>query len=187
MVDPWSAGEYGTELPDEKGVRRLRALCFVRSEANDNGYARPIDSMVVVVDLYKMEVTHIEEYPIAPLPPEPGNWAREYIPNVRTDLKPVEITQPEGTSFTVTGNQVEWQKWKFRVGFTSREGLVLHTITSTMTAWSGPSCIVPRCAKWWCLMAIQASNIIGRMRSTSENMAWACLRIPWHWVAIAWA
>jgi len=29
----------------------------------------------------------------------------------------------------VEGNQVEWQKWKFRVGFTSREGLVLHTIS----------------------------------------------------------
>jgi primary-amine oxidase len=82
-----------------------------------------------VVDLYKMEVIRIEEYPIAPLPPEPGNWAREYIPNMRTDLKPVEIVQPEGVSFKVTGNQVEWQKWKFRVGFTSREGLVLHAIS----------------------------------------------------------
>jgi primary-amine oxidase len=129
MVDPWSAGMYGTELQEEQGLRRLRALCFVRSEPKDNGYARPIDSMVIVVDLYKMEVIRIEEYPIAPLPPEPGNWAREYIPNTRKDLKPVEIVQPEGVSFTVDGNQVEWQKWKFRVGFTSREGLVLHTIS----------------------------------------------------------
>ena len=129
MVDPWSAGMYGTEPAEDQGLRRLRALCFVRSEPNDNGYARPIDSMVIVVDLYKMEVVRIEEYPIAPLPPEPGNWAREYITNVRTDLKPVDIVQPEGPSFTVAGNQVEWQKWKFRVGFTSREGLVLHTIT----------------------------------------------------------
>jgi primary-amine oxidase len=129
MVDPWSAGMYGTELPEDQGLRRLRALCFLRSEPMDNGYARPIDSMVIVVDLYEMKVIRIEEYPIAPLPPEPGNWAREYISNVRTDLKPVDIVQPEGPSFTVEGNQVEWQKWKFRVGFTSREGLVLHTIS----------------------------------------------------------
>jgi primary-amine oxidase len=129
MVEPWSAGQYGTEEPDEKGVRRLRALCFVRSETKDNGYARPMDSIVMVVDLYKMELIRIEEYPTAPLPPEPANWAREYIPNMRKDLKPIEIVQPEGTSFTVEGNQVEWQKWKFRVGFTSREGLVLHTIS----------------------------------------------------------
>ena len=129
MVEPWSAGMYGTELPDDQNVRRMRALCFVRSEPKDNGYARPIDSMVIVVDLYKMEVLRIEEYGIVPLPPEPGNWARDYIPNMRKDLKPVEIVQPEGPSFTVQGNQVEWQKWKFRVGFTSREGLVLHTIS----------------------------------------------------------
>jgi primary-amine oxidase len=129
MVDPWSAGTYGTELPEDQGLRRLRALCFLRSEPNDNGYARPIDSMVIVVDLYTMQVIRIEEYPIAPLPPEPGNWARKYIPSVRTDLKPVDIVQPEGPSFTVEGNQVKWQKWKFRVGFTSREGLVLHTVS----------------------------------------------------------
>jgi primary-amine oxidase len=129
MVEPWSAGVYGNELPEDQGLRRMRALCFVRSEPRDNGYARPVDSMVVVVDLYRMEVIRIEEYESAPLPPEPGNWAREYIPNVRTDLKPIDIVQPEGASFTVQGNQVQWQKWKFRVGFTSREGLVLHTIS----------------------------------------------------------
>ena len=129
MVEPWSAGMYGTELPEDRGLRRMRALCFVRSEPNDNGYARPIDSMVIVMDVYTMEVIRIEEYDIVPLPPESGNWAREYVPNMRKDLKPVDIVQPEGPSFTVEGNQVQWQKWKFRVGFTSREGLVLHTIS----------------------------------------------------------
>ena len=129
MVEPWSAGMYGTEPAEDRAVRRLRALCFVRSEPRDNGYARPVDSMVIVVNLYKMEVIRIEEYPVAPLPPDPGNWAREYIRSMRSDLKPIEITQPEGPSFTVNGNQIAWQKWKFRVGFNSREGLVLHTIS----------------------------------------------------------
>jgi primary-amine oxidase len=128
MVEPWSAGMYGTELPEDNGLRRMRALCFVRFEEGDNGYARPLDSLVVVMDLYKMEVIRVEEYPGNPLPPESANWAREYIPKMRTDLKPVEIIQAEGPSFTVEGNQVSWQKWKFRVGFTAREGLVLHTI-----------------------------------------------------------
>src|ERR1700691_1893770 len=129
MVEPWSAGMYGTELPQDEGLRRMRALCFVRSEPKDNGYARPMDSMVIVFDLYKMEVIRIEEYGVVPLPPESGNWAHEYIPAMRKDLKPVDIVQPDGPSFTVEGNQVQWQKWKFRVGFTSREGLVLHTVS----------------------------------------------------------
>src|SRR5262249_47361112 len=45
MVEPWSAGHYGTEVEEDKGRRLLRALCFVRSEARDNGFARPLDGV----------------------------------------------------------------------------------------------------------------------------------------------
>ena len=45
-----------------------------------------------------------------------------------TDLKPIEITQPEGPSFTVDGHAVTWQRWQLRIGFTPREGLVLHEV-----------------------------------------------------------
>ncbi len=129
MVEPWSAGMYGTESPEDKGKRLSRALCFVRTEKTDNGYARPLEGVVAVVDLAKMEVSRVEDYGVVPLPPTAGNWAREYIPKTRTDLKPIEISQPKGPSFTVEGHEVRWQKWRFRVGFTPREGLVLHTIS----------------------------------------------------------
>ncbi|MCW3118649.1 MAG: maoII 1, partial [Chitinophagaceae bacterium] len=39
MVDIWSAGYYGNE--EEKNLRLARPLCFVRTEPDDNGYARP--------------------------------------------------------------------------------------------------------------------------------------------------
>lgn len=126
MVDPWSAGNYGIE--DEKGLRLSRAFCWVRSEPNDNGYARPIEGVVPVVDLNKMEVIRVEDYGVVPLPPEPGNYAREYIPKFRDDLKPLDIVQPDGPSFQVDGYKVTWQKWHFRLGFTPREGLVLYEI-----------------------------------------------------------
>lgn len=129
MVDPWSAGMYGNESPDDQGKRLSRALCWVRSEANDNGYARPLEGVVVIVDLARMEVVRVEDYGVVPLPPTAGNWAREYIQQRRTDLQPLEIAQPNGPSFVVEGREVRWQKWRFRVGFTPREGLVLHTIT----------------------------------------------------------
>jgi primary-amine oxidase len=131
MVAPWSAGFYGTELPDDLGRRLMRALCFVRSAEKDNGYARPIDSLVPVVDLNKLKVVRVEDYGTVPLPPESGNWAREFIPNFRKDLKPISIVQPEGVSFEVEGHHIAWQKWKFRIGFNSREGLVLHTVSYT--------------------------------------------------------
>ena len=45
-----------------------------------------------------------------------------------TDVRPIEITQPEGPSFKVDGHAVSWQKWRLRVGYTPREGLVLHQV-----------------------------------------------------------
>ncbi len=127
MVDPWSAGYYG---PEEDPSRRLvRALTWVRIGApNDNGYAHPVEGLRAIVDLNKMEVVRIEDDGVIPLPPEPGNYTPEAVGKMRTDLKPVEITQPEGPSFTVQGHEVVWQKWHFRIGFTPREGLVLYTV-----------------------------------------------------------
>jgi primary-amine oxidase len=60
MVDPWSAGNYGLE--DEEGVRLSRALSWVRSSPTDNGYARPIEGVIAVVDLNTMAVVRIDDY-----------------------------------------------------------------------------------------------------------------------------
>ncbi|PZV02920.1 MAG: tyramine oxidase [Leptolyngbya sp.] len=129
MVDPWSAGNYGLE--DEEGVRLSRALCWVRANPTDNGYARPIEGVIPVVDLNKMEVIRVEDHGVVPLPPQAANYSQEYVKDFRTDLKPLEIIQPEGPSFTVEGHKIRWQKWKMRIGFTPREGLVLYTVSYT--------------------------------------------------------
>jgi primary-amine oxidase len=123
MVDPWSAGSSeGTD------TRYSRALAWVRSEEGDNGYARPVEGLIAFVDLAKMEVVRIEDHGVTPLPPENGNYAASYVGELRDDLRPIEITQPEGPSFTVSGHEIRWQKWTMRIGFTAREGLVLHTV-----------------------------------------------------------
>jgi primary-amine oxidase len=126
MVDPWSAGNYGIE--DEKGMRLSRGLCWVRSSATDNGYARPLEGIIPVVDLNKMEVVRVEDYGVVPLPPKDGNYTPEFVKDYRKDIKPLEIVQPEGPSFEVNGHEIRWQKWSLRIGFTPREGLVLYTI-----------------------------------------------------------
>jgi primary-amine oxidase len=124
MVDIWSAGNYGAE---EDRTRRLaRPLCFVRTDPTDNGYARPIEGLRPVVDLNTMEVIRVEEYGHWPLPPGAANYAADRVPNQRTDIKPLDITQPQGPSFTVQGHEVAWQNWRFVIGFNAREGLTLH-------------------------------------------------------------
>ena len=126
MVDPWSAGDYG--FTEEKGKRLALARSFLRSSPTDNGYARPIEGLSALVDLNRMEIMRIDDYGLVPLAPDPGNYASEFVGHFREDLKPLEITQPEGPSFKVDGNGVTWQKWHLRVGFTPREGLVIHTV-----------------------------------------------------------
>jgi len=128
MVDAWSAGHYGNEPAEDRGKRLSRALCWVRSEAGDNGYARPIEGLVTVIDLNRKEVVRVEDYGVVPLPPLPGNWARPYLRGPRADLKPLQVSQPSGPSFSVNGYEVKWQKWAFRIGFNPREGLVLYTV-----------------------------------------------------------
>jgi primary-amine oxidase len=128
MVEPWSAGNYGTEVEADRGRRLMRALCFVRTGPKDNGFARPLDGVVVVVDLNQMQVVRVEDYGVVPLPPEAGNWARDFIPKFRPGLKPLQVVQPEGPSYTLDGYEVHWQNWHFRIGYTPREGLVLHSV-----------------------------------------------------------
>jgi primary-amine oxidase len=134
MIDPWAAG-YDIEDPQNR--RLIRPLTFVRSREDDNGYARPVEGLIVLVDLDKMEVIDVRDHGVVPFPPKAGNYVPELMidddnrpafTRLRDDVRPIEITQPEGPSFTVDGHEVHWQKWRLRVGYTPREGLVLHQI-----------------------------------------------------------
>lgn len=124
-VDIWSAGYYGPE--DEQKTRLARPLLFLQDNAG-NRYAKPLEAIRLVVDLNAMKVLHIEEHGEWPLPPEDIRAEGMKHRQRNTGLKPLEIIQPEGASFRVNGNVVEWEKWQLVVGFTAREGLTLHDI-----------------------------------------------------------
>ena len=127
MIDPWPISNFGNK--SEEGKRLAVGRSWVRSEPTDNGYARPIEGLSVIIDLNKNEIFEIQDFGVVPIPPDDGNYAARYQDSFREDLKPIEIIQPEGPSFTVTGNEVKWQKWQLRVGYTPREGLVIHNVT----------------------------------------------------------
>jgi primary-amine oxidase len=137
MIDPWAAGYTGPD--DDPGGRRLaRPLSFVRSAPEDNGYARPVEGLIVTVDLDEMRVLEVADHGVVPLPPQPGNYYPELLTEpgnvpaferVRQPLRPISIAQPDGPSFQVDGHAVAWANWRLRLGFTPREGLVLHEVT----------------------------------------------------------
>jgi primary-amine oxidase len=126
QVDPWPAGSF--DSPHEEGRRISRCISFLRESKTDNGYARPIEGVIAFVDGGAGEVLEVVDLGVVPLPPNRGSYLPDDVGPMRTDLKPLEITQPEGPSFTVEGNLVRWQRWSFRVGFDPYEGLVLHTL-----------------------------------------------------------
>jgi primary-amine oxidase len=124
---PLSAGVFGHD--DEVGRRVVRVLAFYQYDAADLPWAHPIDGVVAYVDLTARRVTKVIDEFDLPVPAERGEWdAEPHAVPARTDLKPIEITQPEGPSFSVDGNQITWADWTFRFGFDIREGLTLHQI-----------------------------------------------------------
>ena len=126
QIDPWPAGNFG--IAHESDRRIARCLSYYREEPGDNGYARPVEGVIGFVDLGSREVLEVVDHGAVPIPPGRGGYFPDDVGEVRTDLKPIEITQPEGASFTVEGNLVRWQRWSFRVSMDPYEGLVLHTV-----------------------------------------------------------
>ncbi|UGS33830.1 primary-amine oxidase [Capillimicrobium parvum] len=124
-VDPVPPGNW-----DRTERRICRALAWMRPYPDGNTYARPIEGIVAVVDLHRGEVISVTDHGAVPVPDaDPGEYRSGHLPiEEREAPKPLEIIQREGPSFVVDGWQVRWQKWRLRVGFTAREGLVLHEV-----------------------------------------------------------
>ncbi|GMU78106.1 MAG: amine oxidase [Acidimicrobiia bacterium] len=127
QIDPWPAGTFGS--PHEAGRRISRCLSYARRSPTDNGYARPVEGVIAFFDLGANEVLEVVDHGVVPMPPEPGSYLPEDHAPLRTGLRPLEIVQPEGPSFTVDDSLVRWGPWSLRVGFEPYEGLVLHQVT----------------------------------------------------------
>ena len=123
LIESWGAGNFGN--PDEENLRIAYGHCWLLNDAGDNPYARPIANLHPVFDLAARKIIRIEGHGAVPIPPDPGPIRRK---EQRSDVKELEITQPDGPSFTVDGYNVNWQNWHLRIGYNVREGLTLHDI-----------------------------------------------------------
>lgn len=129
MIEPWCVGYHSEAYAP--GRRLARPLIFCRTESGctmENGYARPVEGIHVLVDMQHVEVIEFEDLEVIPIPP--ADPLRNYEDGSESshDLKPLQIVQPQGPSFLTDGNGVQWQNWNFRIGFTPREGLVIYSV-----------------------------------------------------------
>ena len=113
---------------------------------DSNHYALPLaispvidtqDYKVIRIDFLPTGVDHSTKPTEAYKVPPPNEYTPEHH-DLRKDLRPLNVIQPEGASFGATkagetGEVIEWQKWSFRVGFNMREGMVLYDVSRAVT------------------------------------------------------
>ena len=129
VFDVWAFA--GFLVPEAYRGRRVGWTdVWVRKAPGANPYAGPVPGLCLLVDLDRAELLEIEHHGDV----QPATTMGEYVPalvpglTLREDRRPLEISQPEGVSFTLDGNLLQWQRWSLRLGFNHREGLVLHTV-----------------------------------------------------------
>ncbi|CUM63485.1 uncharacterized protein PRCAT00001061001 [Priceomyces carsonii] len=135
--DAWTIGY------DERwgASRRLQqALMYWRSDEDDSQYSHPLDfcpivdmniGKVIYIDIpnRRRKVSKHKHSSYQPKHIKEKFGTAENPSGFRNDAKPINITQPEGVSFQMENNVMEWSNFKFHIGFNYREGIVLSDVT----------------------------------------------------------
>ncbi|EME42141.1 hypothetical protein DOTSEDRAFT_45705 [Dothistroma septosporum NZE10] len=145
IVEPWPYG--GPDL-DEQNDRYFQGLIFAVDKRNNNAdsnfYAFPLP-LIPVMNAQTKKIIRIDKLATGGKGDSMTGQTHikkvldhcrsaEYVPEllpegVRKDVKPLNVVQPDGPSFTVQDESlIEWQKWRFRVTFNPREGAVIHDV-----------------------------------------------------------
>lgn len=128
VMDPWPAGFYGIKEENDHD-RRVNTVFYYKPDASiENYYANPIEGHVAHVNLTKRRVDRLVETDAPPLHVQAAEFNGKNTGELREAAKPLVITQPQGVSFEVKGQEVRWQNWRFRFAMHPREGLVLYTV-----------------------------------------------------------
>lgn len=130
FIDAWAIGfdhRWGLDRRLQQGI------VYYRNSANDNQYAHPLD-FTVVVDTEREEVLSVDVRYVngerTKVPLMEHNYMPEFISDtfIHDKLKPINITQPEGVSFRMVGNELYWADYKMHIGFNYREGIVISDV-----------------------------------------------------------
>lgn len=125
-VDSWSGGDFG--FPDEDGRMISYTHSWLRLRENENFYAHPIDGLNVAIDVKTGEIIRIDDHGGPAIPMAEIEYEPEFQSATRAHMKPLNVVQPEGTSFTMDGHAIAWDKWTLMIGFSPRDGIILHDI-----------------------------------------------------------
>ncbi|MDX1429022.1 MAG: primary-amine oxidase [Rhodothermales bacterium] len=120
-----SPGYYG--VAEEAGRRLGKAFCYDLTKGA-NFWARPIEGLTTIVDLNTMEVVRVIDTGPVPVPTAPADYDERAVDALREIPTSIAVEQPNGPAFTVNGNEVSWQSWRFHFRVDPRVGLVVSRV-----------------------------------------------------------
>jgi primary-amine oxidase len=123
QIDTWAVGQVA---PAQSAGRLMRAVTYLAAGQN-NFYGRPVEGVVALVNINTRQVVEVVDTGVVPMAP-PSQELDEKSTGARPAPKPLAISQPDGASFSIDGQEIQWQKWRFRYTLHPREGLVLHLV-----------------------------------------------------------
>jgi len=129
LTDMWA---YGAALVPERyrGLRIGWCDVWYRDSEQGNPYAHHVTGLHPIIDLNAMTLLELEDNRPAGKVTEAvgGEYLPRFLPTPLREVKPLQVSQPSGVGFTLTGGLLSWQDWELRLGFNYREGLVLHQV-----------------------------------------------------------
>jgi primary-amine oxidase len=127
VATPLSVGYFGGEDGLEQDLRLLKVVSYLNT-GDGNFWAHPIEDLVAVVDITEKKVIEIQDDGVIPVPMQNNSYDGRNFPNKET-VKPLKITEPEGTNYSISGNEINWQDWDFHIRLDTRVGPVISTVT----------------------------------------------------------
>ena len=126
ITTPLTVGYFDGKDGLKQDARLLKVVSYL-DVGDGNYWAHPIENLVAVVDLEQKKIIKIEEGPTIPVPMavRPYDGRDRVAPTV----KPLEIIEPEGKNYTITGDMIHWRNWDFHLRMNSRVGPILSTVT----------------------------------------------------------
>jgi primary-amine oxidase len=121
------ANEGYFDLPEERGNRVVRATCS-NGTGQFSGYGASYEGLVGVVDLTAKKVLRVIDGDSIPLASDGGEYGPDVVGPVRDMKTPIAVVQPMGPSFTLNGQSVSWQNWRFHFRIDPRRGLVVSLV-----------------------------------------------------------
>ncbi|HLP91602.1 MAG TPA: primary-amine oxidase [Nostocaceae cyanobacterium] len=127
QISCWAPGLL-TSTEQKAGNRLCRAISYYKGD-RWNFYPRPIEGVLVTVNLNAATVDSLVDQGIIPISTENWDYDIKSLGKLHSLPKALKIIQPQGQTFTINQNEITWQDWKFRYLMHPREGLVLYLVS----------------------------------------------------------